>query len=114
MQVHQVECDSTLEVSVDSVDVNGSSNVDDLAVAEMRFRDGFVDGLVLSDSLPEVDLGGLLRHVLVVRISRRDLESDVGSDDGGFVADGLEEEEVEVGFEGDPSFDLGSVGEAEG
>lgn len=69
MQVHQVKRDPTLEVSVDPVDVNRPSNVDDLAVAEMRFRDGLVDGLVLRDSLPEIDLGGFLGHVLVVGVT---------------------------------------------
>jgi hypothetical protein len=70
MQVHEVEGDPRLEVPIDTVDVDRASDVDDLAVAEIRLRDGLVDRLVLRDPLPEVDLRLGLGHVLVVRIAR--------------------------------------------
>jgi hypothetical protein len=109
MQVHQVVRHPTLQIPSDLVDMHRPSDVDDLAVAEMRLRDRLVDSFVLGDSVLEVRFGVGFRHVLVVWVARGNLEGNIGGDNGRVVADGFEEEKVESGLAGDAFFDGSST-----
>jgi hypothetical protein len=85
VQVHEVESDPTLEVPGDPIDLDLSTDVDDLAPRDIGLGDGLIDALVLLDPLPEIPLGLFLAHVLVIGITGPSFEGDVGSDDFGIV-----------------------------
>ena len=104
MQVHQVERDSTLQISIDPAQSDLIAHVEDSDIAEMGPRDCLVDALVLLDAPKEIALRTLGGHVLVVGIAGGDLERDIGSDDGGVVADRLEEDDGETAFTCDAFF----------
>jgi hypothetical protein len=57
----------------------------------MGLSDGFVNGFVLLYAIDEIPLGNFARHILIIRIARGDLQSDVGSDNGWIIAHRFEE-----------------------
>lgn len=57
MQVHQVERDATLKVTLDPVDRNLLADVQDLAVADAWLGQSLIDALVLLDTLAEIAFG---------------------------------------------------------
>lgn len=71
-----------------------ASNIDNLEVRQMWFRDRLIHLLVFCDSAKKIALGFLRRSVLVVWISRADLQRDVRSDDSGIVAQRFKEDEM--------------------
>ena len=78
-------------------------------VRQVRLCDRLVHGLVLLDTSQEVALRVLAGHVLVVGVSGRDFERDVGGDDRGVVAHGFEEDDDDAFFFGAALFDFGSA-----
>lgn len=109
MQVHQVEGDPTLQVTSYPVDLHLSTDVQDLAPRDVRFRNGLIHALVLFDPFPEIPFGLFLAHALVVGITRTSFERDVRSDDLRVVAPGLEKDALKTGFSIDSFLDLRPV-----
>ena len=93
VQVHEIERDATLEITMNVAQRDLVADVADAEVAEARLCDRLVHGLVLLDAPQEVALSVLARHVLVVRVARGHLERDVRRDHRGVVAHGLEEDD---------------------
>jgi len=86
MQVHQVECNSTLQVPLDSIDRYLTTDIQDSTETDFRLRDSLIHRFVCCYTFPEIGLGFGFRHACVVWIARLDFERDVGSDEGGVVA----------------------------
>lgn len=91
VQIHQVKCDSTLQVPLNLVDGHLSTDIENPTVAQIRFRDGLVDRLVGGDPFPEIRLGFGFGHVLVIGITRLDFQSDIRGDDCWVIAERFEE-----------------------
>jgi hypothetical protein len=87
VQIHEVESDATLEITLDPVDRHLLPHIQYPAEADPRFRDGLVHALILSNPLAEVGLGLFARHPSVVWVARRCLESNICGDDGGVIAE---------------------------
>lgn len=98
MQVHKVESDSTLQITLDSVDRNSLTNVQDPAIADIGLGDRLIHAFVLPDPISEISLGIFSGHPLVVGITRLNFESDVRSDYDGVITEGFEEEELQSRF----------------
>jgi hypothetical protein len=98
MQVHQVKGDPTLQVTSYPVDLHLSTDIQDLAPRDIRFRNGLIHALVLFDPFPEIPFGLFLAHALVVGITRTSFERDVGSDDLRVVAPGFKKDALKTGF----------------
>lgn len=99
MQVHEIESDTTLQISMDVRDGHSLPDVGDLQITESGFvlvLDSLVDLLILFDTTEEVLLRLFSGHVGIVGIAGRDLERDVGCDDGGICAYRLEEDYVQI------------------
>jgi hypothetical protein len=111
VQIHQVERDTTLQVSVYATNSYLVPDVDYFEVREVRFHDWFVNGLILFDAPEEVPFRILRGHVLVIRVTHANFERDIGSDDRRVVADRLEEYEGHPFFFSHPSLDEGSAKE---
>jgi len=105
MQIHQKERDSTLEVSVDSRDGHLAPHIHNLDITQMRLGDGLVHLLILRDPAQEVTLRLFRVHILIIGIPRGHLEGDIGGDDLGVVACGLEEDQRHPRFLGDTFLD---------
>lgn len=107
VQIHQVECDTTLQIPLYSVDGDLTTDVKDPTETQIGLRDCIVHRLVCRDPFPEISLGFGFCHILVIWIARLNLERDVCSDDGGVITKRFEEEELQCGFLlntfGDPS-----------
>ena len=93
MQVHEVERDSTLQITVNMAQCDLVADVLDPQVGQMGLGNGLVYSFVLADTSLEIRFGLLARHILVVGIARRDLKCDVGGDDSGIVANRFQEDE---------------------
>jgi hypothetical protein len=106
MQVHQVKGNPTLQVTSYPVDLHLSTDIQDLAPRDIRFRNGLIHALVLFDPFPEIPFGLFLAHALVIGITRTSFERDVGSDDFWVVAPGFEENALKTGFSIDSLLDL--------
>jgi hypothetical protein len=92
MQVHEVEANARLKVSVNLVHLHLVSYVDDLDITEMGLFDRLIDRLVLLDPVPEVALSVLSGHMRIVGIPGRDLEGHIGSDHGRIVTATFQEQ----------------------
>jgi hypothetical protein len=109
VQVHQVKGDPTLQVTSYPVDLHLSTDVQDLAPRNVRFRNGLIHALVLFDPFPEITLGLFLAHALVIGITRTSFERDVGSDDLWVVAPGFKKDALKTGFSIDSLLNLRPV-----
>ena len=67
-----------MQVTMNVAQRSLAPDVLDAKVRQMGFSNCLVHRLVLSNPPLEIALGLLSRHVLVVRISRRDFQGDVG------------------------------------
>jgi hypothetical protein len=97
-----------LQVTIDSAECDFIANIRDPQIAKVGFGDGLVDGLILLDAAEEVAFGHFTWKVLVVRIARGDLKGNVGSNDSGIVAYGLEEYDGHALFFGNAGGDFGT------
>lgn len=87
MQIHQVERNSRLQISLDPVDRDLLSDIQDPAEADPWLGNGLVHLLIRLNALLEIRNSFLLTHSRIVRITRASFESHVGSDDDGVVAE---------------------------
>jgi len=111
MQIHEVERDAALQVSVYAADGDLIPDVFYFEVREVRLRvrDRLVNGFVLLDAPEEVPLRVFARRVLVVGVTHTNFQRDVGSDDSRVVADRLEEYEGHPILFGHPSLNRSSA-----
>ena len=109
MQVHKVKCNATLQVTMDMTQRDLAPDVLDPEVREVRLSDRLIHSLVLANAPLEVGFGLLSRHVLVVRVTGRDLEGDIGGDENRVVAYRLKEDDDEARLAGYSFDDLLSV-----
>lgn len=82
VQIHEIERYATLQVTVNMAKGDLVTDVPDSWVGKVRFRDRFINRLVLLYSSQEVSLGILPRRIFVIGVTRAHLESDVRSYDG--------------------------------
>lgn len=101
VQVHQIKRNPRLQIPLNLVDRHLLPYIQDPAETDPRLRDGLIHLFVRLDTLLEVVDGFFLAHTCVIGIAGPGFEGDVGSDDFGIVAEGFEEEELEIGFFGD-------------
>lgn len=109
MQVHQVECDPTLQIPLDTVHGHLLADVENAAEADPRLGDCLIHGLVLGDAFSEIRLGLFSRHACVIGVTGRCFEGDVRGNDRGIVAERLEIEELQSGLLRDAMADLFST-----
>jgi len=64
-------------------------DIHDLEIRQVWLRDGLIDLLVGFNSTQEIPFGLFRRGILVIRIPRRDLESNVRCDNSRVVAEGF-------------------------
>jgi hypothetical protein len=86
VQVHEIKRNPTLEITLDTIDSDCLSHVDDAAETEIWLGDCLVDPFIGVNSATEIPLGLFSRHALVIGVTRLNLERDIRSDDGGIVA----------------------------
>ena len=72
----------------------------------MRFCDGFIHLFIFLYAVYEILLRLLSGHVLVIRVTRTDFQGNIGSDDDGIIAKGLEEDNNYSLFFSDATFDF--------
>lgn len=106
MQIHQIKSNAALQVSVDSTERDFIANVCDPQIAKVGFRDSLVDCFVFSDTAEEISFSLFARKVLIVWVAGGDFEGDVGSNDCGIVAYGLQEDDGHALFFGDTGGDF--------
>jgi hypothetical protein len=109
VQIHEVERDATLQVSVYAADGDLIPNVDYPEVREVGLADRLVNGFVLLDAPEEIPLRVFGRRVLVVGVTHANFQRDVGSDDRRVVTDRLEEYEGHPFLLGHPSLNKSST-----
>jgi len=109
MQIHEVERDATLQVSVYAADGDLVPDVGDSEVGEVGLRDRLVDGFVLFDAPQKVSLRVFGGRVLVIRVAHANFQRDVRSDDSRVVAERLEEYKGHPFLFGHPSLNRSSV-----
>jgi hypothetical protein len=106
MQIHQIKSNAALQVPVDSAERDFIANVCDPQIAKVRFSDSLVDCFVLSDTTEKISFSLFARKVLIVWVTGGDFEGNVGSNDCGIVAYGLQEDDGHALFFGDAGGDF--------
>ena len=107
MQIHQVECNSALKISIDPVHRDTTSHVDYAEVGQVGFGYSFVYLLVLLYATKEIFLGYFWGSILVVGVSGADLQCNIRGQDSRIIAYRLEENETESFLFSYPRFDAG-------
>lgn len=101
MQIHEIKCNPTLQIPLYPIHRDLLTDIQYPAETDPWLGNGLIHALVRCDSSFEIALGFFARHSLVVGIAGLDFQGDVGGDDGWVVAEGFEEEELQIGFVGD-------------
>ena len=109
MQVHQVEGNAALEVTIDAVQNNLTPDVDYLEIRKVRLGNRLINSLVFSDAAKEVDFGLPWRGGRIIRVPRTNFERNVRGDDGWVVAHRFDEHRHYSPFASHPHFDGISV-----
>ena len=94
MQIHQIKCDTTLQISTYMRYSHLPSYVRNFQITQPRLRfvtNSLIDLFVLLDAPQKVAFCIFTRHVCVVGVAGRDFERDIGVDDRLIFADRLEE-----------------------
>lgn len=107
MQVHEVEGNPALQITVDMTECNLITNVPNSQIREVRLCNGLIYGFIFFYPTQEVLLGCLTRHVFIIGITRADLQGDVGGYNGWVIADGLKKDDYDPSFLGNSLFELG-------
>jgi hypothetical protein len=87
MQIHKIERDATLQVSMYPADGCLFPDVDYLKVREVGLCNGLIDSLIFLDTPEEIPLRVFGRRVLIIRIAHADFQRDIGGDDLRVIAD---------------------------
>lgn len=107
MQIHQVECNSALKISIDPVHRDITSHVDYAEVGQAGFGYSFVYLLVFLYATKEIFLGYFRGSILVVGVSGANLQCHIRGQDSRIIAYGLEENKTESFLFSYPLFDAG-------
>ena len=91
VQIHQVEGNATLEVTVDAIQNDLTPDIDYLEIREVRFGNCLVNSLVLFYAVKEVKFGLFWRSSCIIRVSGTDFERNIRGDDSWIVAHGFDE-----------------------
>lgn len=75
----------------------------------MRLGNGLINLLVFAYSTKEIPFGRFWRNIFVVRVTRADLERNVGCYDRRIVADGLQEDQGNTLLLCDPLLDTSPI-----
>lgn len=86
MEIHQIERDTTLQISVYPTERYFAANVREAEIRKVGLGDGLIDRLVLSDSAQEIAFGFFTREAGIIRITAADFQSHISSNDCGVVA----------------------------
>jgi len=86
MQVHQVEGNATLEVTIDAVQNNLTPDIDYLEIREVGLGNRLVNSLVFSYAAKEVEFGLFWKSVRVVWVPGTDFKRNIRGDDNGVIA----------------------------
>lgn len=105
MKIHEIERNSTLEITVNPTYSHLIADVLDSQVRQVWFSDRLVYSFIFSDTSQEILFGFLGGHVLIVGISGADFESNVRSNDCRIIARRLEEDGDEPLFFRDTIYD---------
>ena len=87
VQIHEIERDATLQVTMYPANGCLLPDVDYLKVREVRLCNGLINGLIFLDTPEEIPLRIFRRHVLVIWITHADFQRDIGSDNVRVIAD---------------------------
>jgi hypothetical protein len=109
VQIHQVECDSTREITVYSGNRHFPAYIGNTQVGEVRLCDRFIHLLIFFDASKEIKSGFFRRRVFIVRIARANFQSNVCCDDGGVVTHRFEENNNNAFFLSNSRFNFRSV-----
>jgi len=91
VQVHQVEGNAALEVTIDSVQNDLAPNIDYLQIREVRLRNRLVHSLVFFYAAKEVGFGLFRGSGRIVRVPRTNFERNVRGNDSRVVTRRLDE-----------------------
>ena len=109
VQIHQIEGDATLEVAIDAVQDDLTSDVDYLEVREVRLGNCLVNGLVLFYTAKEIEFGLFWRSGRIVRVPRTNLERNICGDYSWVIAHRFYENRHYSPLAGHPRFDESSA-----
>jgi hypothetical protein len=71
MQVHEIEGNSTLKISMNAANCDLVTNVGYSKVGKMWLGNCFIDSFVFSNASEEISFCVLAAHILVIGIARR-------------------------------------------
>jgi len=109
VQIHQVEGNAALEVTIDTIQNDLTPDIDYLEIREVRFGNCLVNGLVLLYAAKEIKLGHFRRSVRVIRVPRANFERNVRGDNSWVIAHRFDEYRDYSPFTSYPRFNGSSV-----